>query len=139
MEPVDKPLASSVTAYRVARWYGLLVRCGVADTLRDAIEARLKVRRRRTVTVEQQAESAGKGLDVGDTEEAELELIANVPAMIRAFGEEGALLEMVAIVCDVSEEEAETVTMDRLEQDAPFFIAQSAKPIIVLLGFASNI
>lgn len=117
----------SPSAKRVQRWYALMCRCGLDDTIQEVIQA--PVRRRGPVTAADQV----------DGEEAEPAAVTvDFSRIIREVAsDESALFEMVSVVCDCSLKEAEDVPMDAFMEAYHPFVMASVTPISALMGFGA--
>ena len=128
-----------VSTRRVQAFYAFLCDLGLDDFVQAAIDLKGK-QPVQPVTADQQTGKSAKGkqLDVPTnlSEAAGLVLSLDMRKLFTVFGKEGRLVELVAIVCDVSEEEALDLDMGRFDADFPDFVAAWMLPIEAVLGLS---
>lgn len=137
---VNGRVRKSPKMWQVQRFYNLMCAVGLDDWISAALELQKeKMARegRRPKTAADQLKPDEVDITEHDVETLSLEI--DIGKVITHFGENGGLMDLVQIVMDVSEEEAEQVSLEDFQENFTPFVLASLRPIGMLLGFGQNL
>jgi hypothetical protein len=123
----------------IQRFYALLCRVGLDEVVTAAIkeQARLSAEAsKKPVTAEQQ-KAGGDKLKLDEQSIANIVGAFDYGKMFTVLGDNG-ILELVSIVCGVSQDEAADIPLETFNENFPVFAARCLQPIEQLIGLGAS-